>query len=118
MKKKLLMLGAALAISAVSAQAVFAAKPDSATENRATLVATDAKLDLSNVKVGKAVAIGKVKGTYKGKTLPSTAKANGAVTIETTESQLDWSKVKEGKAEAIGPVSGNFEGSKTTAAKK
>jgi len=101
MKKKITLLGAALVISVVSAQAAFASTPVKETVGKVSIEATQSKLDLSNVKVGQAKAVDvKLKGILEGTTKASTADA--IITLEAVESKLDLSNVKVGKAKAIG----------------
>ncbi|RED61813.1 hypothetical protein [Cohnella lupini] len=100
MKKKLLLLGAALAISAVSAQAVFAAQ-----EPTLSITKSDASLpDISNVKIGEAKAIGKV--NLSGVEFATTTDP-GKATLVASGVKLDLSKVKmlKGELKAVGKVS-------------
>jgi hypothetical protein len=111
MKKKLLLLGAALAISAVSAQAVFAAQ-----EPTLSITKSDACLpDISNVKIGEAKAIGKV--NLSGVEFATTT-APGKATLVASGVKLDLSKVKvvKGELKAVGKVNVSGTGFTTSTA--
>ncbi|WP_028563734.1 hypothetical protein [Paenibacillus pinihumi] len=120
MKKKLMMLGTVLVISAVSAQAAFAATPNENLQGQATLSVSEtqfdmSKFDWSKVKQGKAVEAGKVSEAAKGTlTSPGGGKSISAPSLAATDAEIDLSNVREGKAKAIGKVSGTSKGATTT----
>ncbi|WP_028562949.1 hypothetical protein [Paenibacillus pinihumi] len=113
MKKKMVLLGAVLAISAVTAQAAFAAPNNGASTVKPSLEAVKGQPDFSNVKEGTFTIIGPVSGDFKGK--GTTGAANGSeATLQETDAKPDLSKVKEGKAVAVGKVKGKLNGNGKT----